>query len=68
MLHARLLDSNVFMFTFENMLDEDVQLRYPGARLRAEWSQSDGGLGSGWAGSDQIELDLVAMQQAGNRG
>ena len=56
------------MFTFENMLDEDAQLRYPGARLRAEWSQNDGGLGSGWAGSDQIELDLVAMQQAGNRG
>jgi len=24
------------MFTFENMLDEDAQLRYPGTRLRAE--------------------------------
>ncbi|VXB39533.1 hypothetical protein PSEUDO8O_140228 [Pseudomonas sp. 8O] len=31
MWHARLLDSNVLMFTFENMLDEDAQFRYPGA-------------------------------------
>jgi len=26
------------MFTFENMLDEDAQLRYLGARLRARRS------------------------------